>query len=171
MPDIDRKGRVQQEVLDGGCQRARLAKLPHLGEETLCFGAGRRHLPGLGLQDDNRPLLPRRTYPNQGTPVNRRVLVEDGLAADRVHRPGRGHHAMGHAAAEPEPPVLVQVARVAHPVPDAVAVRDLRQMLRLDARDIFPRDHRPADDQLADLARRQFDSPRRSNGSAHRRCG
>ena len=50
----------------------------------------------------------------------------------------------------------VEVAAVAHAMPDVAAVGDFRQGVGLDARDVTPRDHRPADDQFADLAGGQF---------------
>ena len=90
--------------------------------------------------------------PTKRTAANSGMLVEDRLATDRIQRSVGGHDAMGHPAAKPKTSQLVQIARVAHPMPDLGAVGDLRQGVPLGARDVLPRNLRPANDQFADLA-------------------
>ena len=66
-------------------------------------------------------------------------------------------------------PVLVEVADVAHAVPEAARrVGDLRQRRRLGPVVVRARHHRPAHDDLADLARRQLAGRRPTPGSARR---
>ena len=61
---------------------------------------------------------PGRADADQRGATDVRVLVEDRLAADRIHRSGGRQHAMGDPPAEPETLLGVEIAAVAHPVPD-----------------------------------------------------
>ena len=113
--------------------------------------------PGCGSTMITGRCRPGRPDAHQGTATDGRMLVEDRLATDRIHRPGGRQHAMGHPAAEPEPPLRVEIARVAHPMPDLARRRRSSPGRSHSVRVTYsPRDHRPANDQFADLARRQF---------------
>ena len=107
--DVDRKGRMEQEIVDrrsqrtcraqaGGPPRARPAGPPPAGIRP---AAARRSSPAAAA-----PAVPRLP----GRPADVRMLLEDCLAGDRVHRPGGREHAMGHAAAKPESPLPIQIA-------------------------------------------------------------
>jgi hypothetical protein len=54
---------------------------------------------------------------------------------------------MDHPA-QPESALRIEIAYVPHPMPKRLAIRNLGQLVRLDARDIAIRDDRPANDQL-----------------------
>ena len=84
------------------------------------------------------------------------MLVEDRLAGDGVEFAAGGHHPVGAAAAEPEPARSVQVAQVAHPVPDRAAVGDLGQRVLPLVMVVARGHHRSLDHDLADLPGRKF---------------
>src|SRR6185503_6795604 len=81
-----------------------------------------------------------------------RMLVEHALDPDRGDYAVRGLEPVRLAAAEPEAPLPVEVAEVAHAVQDAVAVPDLRQAVGLWGVVIGGADQEPTDDDLSDLA-------------------
>ena len=76
------------------------------------------NLPLLWFQDDNRPLFALGAYADQCRSENVGMLVENGFAADWIQGAIGGQHAMGNAAAEPESAFFVEIARIAHAMPN-----------------------------------------------------
>ena len=73
--------------------------------------------------------------PTRARAVDRRMLTLKIASHGKVIHRARGRqHPMGHAAAEPKPARLVQIARVAHAMPERVAVGDLCRSVRFQAR-------------------------------------
>ena len=70
----------------------------------------------------NKLLIKLGTLTSRQQTLYQHLFVENGLAADRIHGAMRREHPVGLAAAEPEPALFVQIAHVAHAVPEG-AVR------------------------------------------------
>ena len=84
-----------------------------------------RHPPLMRLQDDNRPLLARRPDADQGAATDVRMLVENCLAPDGKHATvGRFGRCGPLGRRTRNRPLIVQVAGVAHAVPEPGAVDD-----------------------------------------------
>ena len=76
----------------------------------------------------------------------------------------RRHDALRLAATEPETAPFVEIADIAHAMPEAISIDDLRQHRRLRPIVVRPRHHRPLHCDFADVAARQFEivAPRRN---------
>ena len=82
------------------------------------------------------------------------MLIENAFDRIGVDRPSFGLHAMGDSAAEPKAIAVVEVAGVAHAMPDGAAVMNLGRGIGFHSRDVARRHDRSADEEFADLAAR-----------------
>ncbi len=101
------------------------------------------------LDDEHGPLRAARADADERAAAHLGVAVEETLGRDRQERAGGRLEALRLAAAEPQQAFGVEVADVAHAVPEARAVGDLRCRGRLRIVGVGARDDRAAHADLA----------------------
>ena len=142
---------MDEEPFNSGGQRVGQGQPAQFRKQCLCPA----YWPDR-LDDHHRRLPAPSAEAHQGGAAHLRMFVEDRLADHGVEHTVGGAHPVRLAAAEPEPPCVVQVAHVTHAVPESVIVRDLGQQVFAFVAVIGAGDHRSANRDLADLADRQF---------------
>src|SRR5690348_7792196 len=97
--------------------------------------------PGLG--NEHRPLPAGRSNSHKRRAENGWMLVENPLAGLGVQYAALGLHPMCDAATKPESVLRIEVARVAHAMPEVRAVLDFGERVVFHARDVLGGDDRP----------------------------
>ena len=117
-------------------------------------GSGRAGQTLQRFDADDRHDLARSFDPDQSRPRDRGMRVEDCLARDREKRLVIEDHPVRLASAEPESPLRVAIAQVAHAVIKrlALGVGDLGQARGVRTIKVLAGHHWPGNDDLADLA-------------------
>ncbi len=155
--DIHGQRRVaNDDFFDPPGQRVARGQFQKFIMQLLPLLRGRRPVFLVRLDDHHRRLVGPLAARHQGRAEDCRMVVEDRFAGNREQRALTNHHAMRFAAAEPKSVAIVQVADVPHAMPNAVSISDLVQRILIAADDVTLGHHRSGDDQLADLASRQF---------------
>src|SRR5262245_30874521 len=115
---------MEQEPRDAARDLVLRAERLQLGDDGLAGFFARR---GLQLDAQHRFGGIAAGHAHEGGARHARAGVEDALAGNGEARPLVREDAVRLAAAEPEPTLRVEVAEVAHAMPEALAVLDLRQ--------------------------------------------
>ena len=108
------------------------------------------------LDDQRGPLFSARAEADERTPQTEMVLAKNLFTRLGVQRGVGGLHTLGLAPAKPQAPIGVEIAAVAHAVPDGRAIRDFREGRGLGERVVSFCDDRAAHDDFADLAAGEF---------------
>lgn len=112
---------MEEEARDRRGVRVPLGQEPQLGGK-------RRLIHGivLRLHDEHRLLLSARTDADERTARDPGMAAENLFHRLGVHYACGGFHALGNAAAKPQPPDGIEITGVAHSVPDGAGSAELR---------------------------------------------
>ncbi len=84
------------------------------------------------------------------------MAIENGFTGNGIHDSDSGIDPMGFSTAEPKPILVIQIADVAHPMPDGIAIGDFVKCIGLGSSHIFVSHNGATNHEFTDFTTRNF---------------